>query len=172
MKPQPFSYRDDARVPRFDDSRPLVIFDGMCVLCSSGVQWMLARDPHGKCRFAAIQTALPRALYAHYGLDAQAFDTFMVLEGGRPFTRWAGVLAAARTMPQPWRVLGQMGRVIPSILGDVLYDIVQRNRLDWFGSRETCLVPDATNRHRLLTDDALLHETVTDACAAPEETKH
>ena len=37
----PYSYRADTSVPAFDDSEPLLIFDGHCVLCASGVQWML-----------------------------------------------------------------------------------------------------------------------------------
>lgn len=150
MKPKPYSYRQDPAVPPFDDSRPLVIFDGLCVLCSGGVKWMMARDPDGDCRFAAIQSALPRALYAHYGLDADVFDTFMVLDRGRPYTRWAGTLAAARIMPQPWRALGHAGRIVPSFIGNRLYDLVQRNRLSWFGSRDTCLMPDVRTRQRFL----------------------
>ena len=30
----PYSYRADPSVSQFDDSAPIVIFDGMCVLCS------------------------------------------------------------------------------------------------------------------------------------------
>ena len=141
MPPVAYSYRADPAVPRFDDATPIIIFDGMCVLCSSGVRWMLARDPHGTSRFATIQTALPRALYAHYGLDAGRFDTFMVLADGRPYLRWAGLLAAARTMPAPWRWLGEAGRIVPGVIGDPVYDWVQRNRFGWFGRRDRCVAP-------------------------------
>lgn len=141
MRIVPYSYRADPSVPRFDDREPIVVFDGLCVLCSTGVQWMLARDPHGSYRFAIIQSPLPRALYLHYGLDPDRFDTFMVLSDGRPYLRWAGVLAAARTMPAPWRWLGVAGRIIPGFVGDPIYDWVQRNRLSWFGRRATCLAP-------------------------------
>ena len=107
--PAAYSYRDDPAVPEFDDASPIVIFDGLCVLCSSGVQWMLRHDPSGSSHFAVIQDPLPRALYRHYGLDPEVFDTFMVLSDGVPYTRWAGALAAARTMPQPWRAFGNRG---------------------------------------------------------------
>lgn len=147
---RPYSYRDDPEVPAFDDSAPLVIFDGYCVLCSSGVQWMLRRDPDGVSRFAAIQDAIPAALYRHYKLDPKRFDTFMVLVNGIPYTRWRGALAAARTMPGIWRLLGRAGQLVPSFVGDPVYDWVQRNRLRWFGSRETCFVPDAAQRARFL----------------------
>jgi predicted DCC family thiol-disulfide oxidoreductase YuxK len=136
-----YSYRADPAVPSFDDGAPLIVFDGHCVLCSSGVQWMLASDPAGTSRFAAIQDPIPEALYRHYGLDPETFDTFMVLADGVPYTRWAGALAAARTMPAPWRWLGEVGRIVPGVIGDRIYDWVQRNRLRWFGRREICFRP-------------------------------
>lgn len=147
---KPYSYRADPTVPRFDDSEPLVIFDGLCVLCSRGVQFMLARDPNGWSRFAAIQEHVPRALYGHYGLDADRFDTFMVLADGIPYVKWQGVLAAGRTMPAPWQWLAALGRVIPSSIGDRIYDYVQRNRICWFGSRETCFIPSVSDQQRRL----------------------
>lgn len=147
----PFSYRADGLVPKFDDAVPLVVFDGLCVLCSTGVRFMLARDPAGSSHFIAIQSPLAVALYRHYHLDAERFDTFMVLMDGVPYLRWAGILAAARTLPAPWRWLGQIGRLVPGIIGDRIYDVVQRNRLSWFGKRQTCLLPDARTRARMIT---------------------
>ena len=151
MQATAYSYRRDPNVPPFDDSTPLVIFDGMCVLCSNGIRWMLDRDPNGLSRFAVIQDLLPQALYRHYGLDADAFDTFMVLKDGEPHTRWSGVLAAARTLPQPWKTLGVIGRIIPNFVGDAAYDVVQRNRIRWFGSRQSCRRPNEAETARFLT---------------------
>lgn len=151
MRAAPYSYRADPNVPRFDDSRPIVVFDGLCVLCSGGVQWMLARDPRGTTRFATVQSPLPRALYQHYGLDPERFDTFMVLAGGRPYLRYAGVLAAARTLPAPWWWLGNAGRIVPGFIGDRVYDWVQRNRFRWFGRRDACLMPAEISAARVLT---------------------
>lgn len=145
------TYRNDPTVPPFDDSAPLIVFDGHCVLCSRGVEWMLARDPNGNSRFTAIQDPLPQALYRHYGLDSDRFDTFMVLADGVPNLRWAGVLAAARTMPAPWRGLGRLGRIVPNAIGDRLYDWVQRNRIGWFGKREACFRLDDRNARRFLS---------------------
>ncbi len=150
MPIEAYSYRSDAEVPAFDDAEPLVIFDGNCVLCSTGVVWMLARDPVGTSRFAIVQSPLPQALYRHYGLNAETFETFMVLWDGVPYLRWSGWLAAARTMPAPWRWLGGLGRIVPDFIGDRIYDWVQRNRFDWFGKRATCFLPDAAQRQRFL----------------------
>lgn len=137
------SYREDAGVPAFDDATPIIVFDGMCVLCSAGVQWMLARDPEGSARFMTIQAPLAQALYRHYELDADAFDTFMVLTDGQAHVKWRGVLAAGRALPGLWRLLAVAAGAIPPFLGDPAYDFIQRNRIRWFGSRKSCLVPDA-----------------------------
>jgi predicted DCC family thiol-disulfide oxidoreductase YuxK len=146
----PYSYRNDPAVPRFDDAAPLVIFDGLCVLCSAGVHFMMKHDPTGNSRFAAIQDPIPRAIYKHYALDADRFDTFMVLKDGKPHLKWNGALAAAKTMGGFWNALSIAGHLIPSRLGDIFYDIVQRNRLSWFGSRDTCFMPTPAQRHRFL----------------------
>ncbi len=150
MDVAPYSYRSDPSVPAFADDAPLIIFDGLCVLCSSGVSWLMARDPHGRSRFAAIQDAVPQALYRHYGLDAAAFNTFLVLADGKPHIRWAGLLAAGKTLPAPWPWLAALGHLMPRFIGDRVYDFVQRRRLRWFGTRQTCLMPTKAQRARFL----------------------
>ena len=141
MRDTAYSYRNDPSVPAFDDTRPIVIFDGLCVLCSAGVQWMLDRDPNGESRFAVAQDPVPRALYRHYGLDTETFVTFMVLKDGLPYTRWAGILAAAQIMPQPWRALGVAGHIVPEFVGDRIYDWIARNRYRMFPHPERCMIP-------------------------------
>jgi predicted DCC family thiol-disulfide oxidoreductase YuxK len=145
-----YSYRRDPAVPAFDDSHALIIFDGFCALCSVGVQFMLKHDPHGTSRFAAIQDPVPRALYLHYGLNPQTFDTFMVLKDGVPHTRWRGVLAAGETMGAFWKVLATLGRLIPDAIGNPVYDLVQQKRIGWFGARQSCFLPDDQQKARFL----------------------
>lgn len=148
--PHAYSYRTDTTVPDFDDSRPLLIFDGMCVLCSGGVQFMMRHDRSGTCSFATIQHPVPQALYQHYGLDATRFTTFMVLADGIPHTKWRGLLAAAKLMGGVWKFLGFVGGLLPSALGNLIYDVVQNNRLQWFGARTSCYMPSQAERERYL----------------------
>ena len=41
----PYSYRADPQVPRFPDDKGLIVFDGVCVLCTGFAQFVLKRDP-------------------------------------------------------------------------------------------------------------------------------
>lgn len=142
--------RDPAREAAPPAKRPLIIFDGHCALCSAGVAWMMKRDPDGQYCFAAVQQPGARAIYKQFGLDPDAFDTFMVLVEGRAYLRWQGMLAAARLMPAPWRWLGVIGRAAPDFLGDPFYNFVQKHRIAWFGTREECFAPVPSQRDRFV----------------------
>ena len=77
-----FSYRQDPTVPAFPDDRPIIIFDGHCVLCSSRANFVLRHDPLGKYRLLAAQSPLGGALYVHLGLDPDDYQTNILLAGG------------------------------------------------------------------------------------------
>jgi|SRR5688572_11146649 predicted DCC family thiol-disulfide oxidoreductase YuxK len=47
----------------------VIVFDGVCMLCSRWVDFVLRRDLHGRYRFAAMQTASGRALLIEHGID-------------------------------------------------------------------------------------------------------
>jgi predicted DCC family thiol-disulfide oxidoreductase YuxK len=40
----------------------IVLFDGVCHLCTSTVQFIIKRDPHGYFTFAALQSGVPGAI--------------------------------------------------------------------------------------------------------------
>src|SRR5690348_8264729 len=68
---EPYSYRRDPLVPSFRDDRPIIVFDGLCVLCSGWAQFVLRHDTRGKYRLLAAQSPLGRSLYVHYGLNPE-----------------------------------------------------------------------------------------------------
>ena len=80
--PAPYSYRSDPRVPPFPDDRPIFIFDAYCVLCSRWVELVLRYDRAGRFRLLSAQSALGRALYVHYGLDPENYETNILLIDG------------------------------------------------------------------------------------------
>ena len=149
---QPHSYRDDASVPRFDDSRPIVVFDGVCVLCSGWMDFLVRRDAAAtRFRFVVTQSPLGQALYRHYCLDPVDFETNLVLVDGRLHTKLDAFAAVMRALPNLWPLLS-VARVIPAPIADRLYDLIAKNRYRWFGKRDACLMPTSELRARFLPD--------------------
>ena len=134
------SYRDDPAVPIFLDDRPVIVFDGFCVLCSGTARFVIRHDPDKRFRLLAAQTPLGQALYIHYGIDPQDYDTFVVLKDGRAVFRSAAALEIASTLGAPWSAASIL-RIVPSGLRDAIYDFIARNRFTLFGRRESCARP-------------------------------
>lgn len=142
-----FSYRDDPAVPAFDDSKPLFLFDGVCVLCSSGASFVMRHDRRHAIALASAQSPLGMALYQHYGLALD--DSYLFLLGGRAFTKSRGYLEVARALGGRWQAWRSFA-LVPEFVRDWAYDIVARNRYRWFGKTEFCTLLTKGQRDRLL----------------------
>ena len=144
-----YSYRADPSVPAFEDDRPIIIFDGHCVLCSRFARFVLRHDRRAVFRLIAAQSPLGQALYRHYRLDPVNFETNVLLDGGRAWFKSAGTIRMFVRLGFPW-ALAAVLRVVPRPLLDRLYELVARNRLRWFGASAVCFVADPAHRDRFL----------------------
>src|ERR1700730_2973718 len=99
---EPYSYRQDATVPHFPDDRPIIIFDGHCVLCSGWANFVLRHDRAGKYRLLAAQSPLGRALYIHLGLDPDDYQTSILLADGVAWLKSEGSIRMAEGLGFPW----------------------------------------------------------------------
>jgi predicted DCC family thiol-disulfide oxidoreductase YuxK len=143
----PYSYREDPDVPAFDDSKALFVFDGVCVLCSSGAAFAMWHDRHGRVNFAPVRSDLGQALYRHYAVEWN--QTYLLVEGGRAYTASAGYLRLCAVLGDPWHLL-RAGAIVPERWRDAAYTLVARNRYHWFGKVEHCTLLTPEQRARLL----------------------
>ena len=149
MARTPYSYRDDASVPHFADDRPIVVFDGECVMCSGWAMFVLRHDRVEQFRFLAAQSALGQALYNHFGLDPAEFDTNILLFEGIPYLKSDAAVKTLSLMGLPWSI-GTLLRIVPRPLRNRLYDMVARNRMRIAGRRDACYVPTPDQASRFL----------------------
>jgi predicted DCC family thiol-disulfide oxidoreductase YuxK len=145
----PYSYRSDPAVPAFPDDKALVVFDGVCVLCSGFAKFILKRDAAFAFRLTTAQSPLGQALYRHYGLDTRQFETNLVLADGRAFCKLDSVAATGERLGGMWRALALL-RLVPRPLADWLYDRIATNRYALFGRTESCMMPPPQWRDRFI----------------------
>jgi predicted DCC family thiol-disulfide oxidoreductase YuxK len=133
-------------------SSTIILFDGVCNLCSGVVRFVIARDPHARFRFAALQSDAARRACAEVGATPPAAidpDTIIVIVNGRALERSDAALAIASRLPFPWPMFGVF-RILPRALRDWLYRFVAKNRYRWFGKSDTCMMPTPELRARFL----------------------
>lgn len=136
--------------PHAFSPHPVVLFDGVCGLCTFSIRFVLARDRRRVFRFATIQSDFGQRVYQHHGLDPGNPDTFVVLSDDRVYTRSDAALEIARRLGGVWRIV-VVARIIPRPLRDFLYGVVARHRYEWFGRHETCLLPHESIRALFLS---------------------
>ncbi|MDB5648561.1 MAG: hypothetical protein JWL62_81 [Hyphomicrobiales bacterium] len=134
---------------------PIWLYDGECVLCSRAVRYTLDHERTPSIRFVAITSIEGRAIANLHGMDPEDPETFLFIEKGVALGRSQGVLALARQITNerhpsafgPARLLW-VSRLFPRFLADRLYDLIARNRYQFFGRLAACEYPPLEFRHR------------------------
>jgi predicted DCC family thiol-disulfide oxidoreductase YuxK len=145
-----YSYRNDPAVPRFPDDRPIIVFDGHCALCTGWARFVLKHDHAEKFRLLPAQSKLGRALYVHYGLDPDEYETNILIADGQAWFKSEGSIRMAEALGFPW-TMARIFRILPIRLRDRLYQYIARNRLRMFGRREVCYVSEPGQEGRFLS---------------------
>ena len=119
---------------------PVLVFDGVCVLCSRWVHFILRHDRNAHIRLAPMQSQSGRALLEEFGLDPDDPLSLLYVVDGRGYQDSDAILRVLASFGGAWRVTAIL-RAIPRFVRDPLYRWLARNRYRWFGRNEQCLVP-------------------------------
>ena len=128
---------------------PVILFDGVCNFCNGLVNFIIRHDKNKKLRFAALQSQAGKALLEKYQLQKKDFDSFVLIENGKVFSKSSAALYVLHKLPWYWQEL-RMFWIIPAFMRNAIYDFVARNRYNWFGKKEECMVPGEDVRERFL----------------------
>ncbi len=146
---QAFSYLDEIEGFEWDGDQPLIIFDGVCVLCSRFAHWVMRYDLQEKFLFATAQSGLGQVLFQHYDLDGVDFETNLVIIDGKLYERLDGFYAICNQLGYPWRLITGL-RLLPDIVNDWFYERIKRNRYAVFGRQDQCMVPTDAMKKRFI----------------------
>jgi predicted DCC family thiol-disulfide oxidoreductase YuxK len=129
----------------------LILFDGVCVLCSRWVRFIIERDTLARFRFVPIQSPYGDALAAEFGIDRKNPETNAVIIAGRAYFKSDATIRALAALPGwSWIVVFAF---TPRSIRDWIYDRVARNRYRLFGRTEMCLMPDPAIAGRFVSPD-------------------
>jgi predicted DCC family thiol-disulfide oxidoreductase YuxK/uncharacterized membrane protein YphA (DoxX/SURF4 family) len=134
---------------REPSAHPVLLFDGVCGLCSRAVDFVLAHDRRAVFRFAALQSAAGQAALARHGLPPDYSDSMVLIANGRCHRYSTAVLEILRRLGQPWALLWSLALVPPPVR-DLVYDFVAARRYRWFGKLGQCRLPTAAERERFM----------------------
>jgi len=127
----------------------VIVFDGVCNWCNAWVNFTIAHDPHGMFKFGMLQSESAQQILQTLQLSSEDFETFLLLEGTRVYTKSTAALRVVRQLSGFWPLF-YLCIVIPRPLRDAIYDFVARHRYQWMGKADTCRVPSPKERARFV----------------------
>jgi predicted DCC family thiol-disulfide oxidoreductase YuxK len=131
------------------EAESILLFDGVCNLCNAAVNFVIDRDPRARIKFASLQSEAGQQLLKRFGLSTSDFDTMVLVEGDRYYTRSSAGLRLSRRLKQPWPLLYGL-IIIPPPIRNLVYNVIARHRYRWFGRSQECRVPTPESSQRFL----------------------
>jgi predicted DCC family thiol-disulfide oxidoreductase YuxK len=131
------------------DKKPIILFDGVCNLCNRSVQTVIKHDPGGKFLFASLQSAEGQKILQQYQLPYNGFNSFVLIQNGKAYTKSTGALKVAGQINGWWKLLYGF-IILPKFIRDAGYSWIANNRYQWFGKKEECMIPTPELKNRFL----------------------
>jgi predicted DCC family thiol-disulfide oxidoreductase YuxK len=116
------------------------------------VDFVLKRDTKKKLLLASIQGPAGQEVLKKYELLPSYLDTLVLVEEGKVYLGSTAALRVARFLGGGWPIFYGL-IIIPKGVRDRIYQWISRNRYQWFGRRDTCRIPTASESAHFLRED-------------------
>lgn len=128
----------------------IVLFDGVCNLCNSTVQFIIKRDTHNQFKFSSLQSEYGQNFLKERNLDSSDFKSIILYEPEVAYyTKSTAALKIAQNLGFPFNLLSVF-LLIPSFIRDWIYSLVSKYRYHLFGKKDSCMVPTPENKRKFI----------------------
>jgi predicted DCC family thiol-disulfide oxidoreductase YuxK len=128
---------------------PIFLFDGVCNLCNGAVDFIISHEKSPEILFASLQSNEAQDLLKSLGMDLSKMDTSYVFANNVLLQKSEGAIYLAKYLKKPWSFLSAFS-IFPTKFLNFFYDFISKNRYRFFGKKESCKVPTASEKERFL----------------------
>jgi predicted DCC family thiol-disulfide oxidoreductase YuxK len=130
-------------------NKKIVLFDGVCNLCNTSVQFVIKHNKKKNIQFASLQSEAGKAILQHYNLLDLNLNSFVFVQNGTIYLRSSAALKVAKHLNGAWPLL-HCFIIVPQFIRDGVYKLIANNRYKWFGKKEQCYMPTPELKERFL----------------------
>jgi predicted DCC family thiol-disulfide oxidoreductase YuxK len=131
------------------NDQPIILFDGVCNLCNSSVQFVIEHDREGKFLFTSLQSDTGQQLLKKFNISLDNFNSFVLLQNNTAYTQSTAALKVAGQLDGGWKLLYGF-IIVPPFIRNAVYKWISNNRYKWFGKLNECMIPTPGLRSRFL----------------------
>lgn len=130
-------------------NKPIILFDGVCNLCNSSVQFIIKRDSKKIFMFSSLQSDAGQDILLQNNLGNLDFSSIILLEDGIIYDKSTAILKITRRLSGIYK-MGYLFIIIPKFIRDFVYNKISKNRYKWFGKKDSCMIPTEELKLRFL----------------------
>lgn len=124
-----------------NEEKKIILFDGVCNLCNSSVNKVIAADVENNFVFAALQSEAGKKLASERKINIEQTDSIILIDPGTAYyTKSEAALEIGKHL-KGYRILSKLLILIPRGLRNIVYDFIAKNRYKWYGKKEQCMIP-------------------------------
>lgn len=120
--------------------KKIILFDGICNLCNTTVQFIIENDPKNHFMFASLQSNYGQKFLLENNLNTSNFDSIILIDENKMYQKSDAAIRIAKQLKIPYNLIS-VSRIIPKKIRDYIYTYIAKNRYKWFGKHESCWVP-------------------------------
>jgi len=130
-------------IERLAAHKKLILFDGVCNLCNTSVQFTIKRDTQNIFMFAPLQSEIGQQILLEHNVDTSKTDSILLYEHERGLSyKSTAALKIASKLCFPTKALA-LFLIVPAFIRNWVYDYIAKNRYKWYGKKESCMIPTA-----------------------------
>ena len=132
---------DKLEMKKLAVDKKIILFDGVCNLCSSAVQFIIEHDKKDIFRFVSLQSELGQEITTYLGISSANLDSIILYQPGYAYYyKSQAVFEIAKELGGIYSI-STIFSILPSSITDYLYDYIAKNRYKWYGKKEFCMIP-------------------------------
>ena len=132
---------DKLEMKKLAVDKKIILFDGVCNLCSSAVQFIIENDKKDIFRFVSLQSDLGQEITTYLGISSADLDSIILYQPGYAYYyKSQAVFEIAKELGGIYSI-STIFSILPSSITDSVYDYIAKNRYKWYGKKEFCMIP-------------------------------
>lgn len=137
-------------LPEIPVEKQLILFDGVCNLCNSSVQYVIKHDKKQQFLFTSLQGETAKSIIKHFKIDTTKIDSVLLYSPKKKiYYKSTAAIKISSKLSFPINLLS-IFIILPAFIRNVVYDYIARNRYKWFGKKEACYLPTPELNTRFL----------------------
>lgn len=134
----------------FPESKKIILFDGVCNLCDSSVQYIIKHDKKDIFRFVALQSELGQEIIKYIGIQDSNIDSIVFYEPKLAYYyKSEAALQIAKNLGG-FFYFATVLNIFPTGFLNIIYDFIAKNRYKWFGEKQNCMIPNKEIKSKFL----------------------